>query len=314
MWKLVAFIYDSIREGLGSPASLYRLLETRPDLRTALTVPPQVIAAESVVKWHEWGTAPNTHGEHCNRGELMGWRHSPGSYSSCCVRRDEFANFGSCEITEEWECDIQDITGLSSSKSELTDFASLDAMIEANSREMIDAITEEKLRENLAHDEIRILHRDDPSDFFVRHLWDGRVFLINNGGSHHFAAARYIASRLGIPVPLCGKLHTYSINQIAVARLERDFDMFVISDTGEGGLGFHGAMESFRATYLWQFLPRPYGDQRAILLPKLERRSAKVAAVLREAGYFDLGAYLRGLVMRQIQNESHASASAMLLR
>jgi Family of unknown function (DUF6685) len=158
-WKLVAFIYDSIREALGSPASLYRLLETRPDLRTALTGPPQVIAAESVVKWHEWGTAPNTHWRRRNRGELMGWKHSARSYGGFCVCRDEFANFGCCEITEGWECDIQDVTGLLKSKSELTRFASLDAMVEANSRQVIDAITEEKLRENLAHDEIRMLHR-----------------------------------------------------------------------------------------------------------------------------------------------------------
>jgi hypothetical protein len=156
---------------------------------------------------------------------MMGWRGVYGSYSSFYLQREEFANFGSCEITEDWECDIQDVTGLSTSKSELKDFDNLDRMAETKSRYMIEPISTDKLRENLAWGEIRILRGAGSSDFFARYLWDGRVFLINSGGSHHFAAARYIASRLGVPVPLRGQLHTYVINELAVSSLQRDFEM-----------------------------------------------------------------------------------------
>ncbi|WP_374704816.1 DUF6685 family protein [Escherichia coli] len=34
---------------------------------------------------------------------------------------------------------------------------------------------------------------------------------MNEGGSHHFATARYQACRLGIAVPLTGRLSRYSI-------------------------------------------------------------------------------------------------------
>jgi len=295
----LTFIYDTLREDFGIPVSLYRLLESRPGLRTTLIEPEKNISStNSVVAWHEWCTI--THWPRRRLGELMGWKYSVGSYSSFFEYRDEFSNIGSCEIKEDWECDIQDVSGLLTSKSELAHFASLDELVETNSRDMIDTITEEKLRKNLAHDEIRIINPENLDDSFERYLWDGRLFLMNSGGSHHFAAARYIAARINIPVPLKGKLRTYSLNKAAIDSLQRDFDMFVISNDTETNLCFHDAMQSFRATYIWQYMPRHYEDSRAILLPKSDPRSMKVASVLREAGFIDLGNYLSSLAARQM--------------
>lgn len=305
MPPLLKTIINAVQEDFGRPASLHALLDACPNLSVQLPEPANDIASESVPRWHEWGEALFTHWPHRQRrGEVMGWRYVGGTYSSYDVNREEFANFSSCEITEGWECDIQDVTGLSASKSELKDFDSLDRMVETNSRDMIEPITADKLRENLAWREIRILHCADTSDFFARYLWDGRVFLINSGGSHHFAAARYIAARIGSPVPLHGKLRTYVINEMAVASLQRDFEMFVMADTPEATDAFHNAMRNFRASYLWTHLPRPYRDCRAILLPRTDARSMKVATVLHEAGFFDLGLHLRGLAARQTHANS----------
>lgn len=102
---------------------------------------------------------------------------------------------------------------------------------------------------------------------------------------------------------LRSKLRTYAINEMTVASLQRDYEMFVMADTPEATLGVHDAMQSFRASYLWQYLPRPYRDSRAILLPRADARSMRVAAALHEAGFLDLGLYLRGLAARQTQRE-----------
>ena len=174
-----------------------------------------------------------------------------------------------------------------------------DAMVEANSRDMIDEISVAKLDKNLAHSEIRIIHKHDTSDHFTRYLWDGRLWLMNSGGSHHFAAAKYIAARLGQRVTLTGNLHTYSLNAIAIASLRRDFEMFVISDEAEICNAFLDAMRTFKATWLWHHMPRPYGNTRAILLPRSEPRSMRVAAALRRAGVVDFGAYLTEIAARQ---------------
>lgn len=70
----------------------------------------------------------------------------------------------------------------------------MDDMVVRNSPEMIDEISPAKLAKNLAWDEIRIISHVD-HDYFATWAWDGRVFLMNSGGSHHFAAAKYIAAR-----------------------------------------------------------------------------------------------------------------------
>lgn len=303
MWMPLRSACDAIREDLGQPVRLRRLLDEDRSLRAGWREPAAVVAASSVVDWHDWGDAPALHWPRRKRGTLSGWRYQAGHYSSIQVHRPEFEHFGRCAVTDLWQCDIQTVVGLAASKSELRNFVSLDDMVEANSRKMIDEISDAALQRNLAHDEIRILHRESNSDHFARHLWDGRVFLINSGGSHHFAAARYIAARLGRSVPLRGALRTYSLDPEAVLGLRRDFELFAVSDDAVASNGFHDAMRAFKASYLWQHLPRPHDTARAVLLPRSEARSAKIAQVLREAGMFDLGAFLGRLVEKQCAME-----------
>lgn len=296
MLKPFKKILDSIKEDLGSPASLYHLIESMPELRATLVEPAKSICAHDIVPWHTWGTPPViANWPHRARGQLMGWRYSSGSYASFIEERDEFINFGTCHRDNEWTCDIQEITGLATSKSPIHEFSDLDEFVEIRSPELIDTITEENLRKNLAHNEIRILIPGNTDDFLIQHRWDGRLFLMNYGGSHHFAAARYIASRLNVPVPIRGKLLTYGINPKALNSLQQNYDIFVISNIPENVNGFFDAMMNFRATYLWQLLPRPYDDKRAVMLPKNEPRSAEVAKVLRSAGFFDLVEHLNEL-------------------
>jgi hypothetical protein len=234
----------------------------------------------------------------------MGWKYTSGRYCSFELYRPELADFGCCETTEQWTCDIQNVVGVSASKSELDKFASLDDMVEKNSPEMINEISEAKLCKNLAHSEIRIFHNSDTSDHFARYQWDGRVFLMNSGGSHHFAAARYIASRIAQQVPLKGKLRTYSINDAAVGILCRDFDVYAISDEEEISNRFHDAMESFKATYLLHDMLRPHNKAKVILLPKNDARSVRVSKALREAGVTDLGHHFAALCTRQSRNKA----------
>lgn len=229
----------------------------------------------------------------------MGWKSSGGHYESFQIQRPEYSQLAHCEVTNDWQCDITDVLGFSMSKSDLTAFPNMDAMVETNSREMINEITPAKLARNLAHREIRIIHSPGTTDHFARHLWDGRLFLMNDGGSHHFAAARYIAARLGTPVPLRGKLRTYALNPLAIASLRRDFEMYAIADTAELCNGFHDAMRAYKATWLSHPLPAPLDNVKAILLPKSEPRSMRASATLDAAGAFNLGQHLAALCVRQ---------------
>lgn len=297
MKDLLTKLVDGVREDLGQPVTLLRLLEAQPEIRVELRVPPQSIAAESIVRWHELGKPDLMAWPRRDYGELRGWRDARGSYSSFTLTRPEYAQLGQRDEIDV-ELDISDILGLAASKSKLTAFQSLDQMVETNSREMIDDISMAKLAANLDHREIRIIHSE--SDHFARYLWDGRVFLMNSGGSHHFAAARYIAARLNQRVPLHGRMYVYSLNGSAIASLCRDYEMFVINDEAKVSNSFHDAMRSFGATWLWHPMPRPYEHTRAILLPREDSRSMRVAAALREGGIVDLGAYLTELATNQV--------------
>lgn len=306
MRGLVRSAADALREDFGHPVRMLRFLERGKALNVDLSGPRPSIALSSVVAWHEWGGYPPLQWPRRKPGDLPGWRFVAGRYESFQLHRPEFEQLGTCTVHADWVCEIQSVEGLSASKSELTHFASMDAMVQTNSREMIDEISEDRLARNLAHDEIRILHRERTSDHFVRHLWDGRVFLVNSGGSHHFAAARYIAARLGHRVPLRGTLRTYGIDARAVCSLRREYDMFAMPSEPEVFNAFHEAMQAHKAGYLWHGLPRSCRDARVVFLPRAEKRSARVASCLRAAGLTDVGMHLAKIV-------SAASARATLL-
>lgn len=303
MQSILKALVDGIREDLGNPIRLLRLLADAPQMRVLLDAQPACIAASSIPQWHELGTYSPLHFPTRMRGVLLGWKESGGAWESFHLERHEYAQIGHQEETDGWCADIAAIDGFGASKSDLYAFASTDEMVEAHSRDLIGEITPQGLARNLAHREIRIIHQLGTTDHFARYLWDGRLWLQNDGGSHHTAAAKYIAARLGLRVALTGLLRTYSLNEVALASLRRDFEMYVINDNDQiEADAFFRAMQSFRATWLWHTLPRPFqAGSKAILLPRSEGRSMRVAAELGNAGFADLGSHLTALAAKQVQ-------------
>lgn len=255
------------------------------------------IASWTVPRWDEFGKWSLADWSHRAHGDLMGWASEPGGgWRSFALKRPEHKQLSQCVVNENWTCDISDVHGFFDSKSDLERFTSMDEMVETNSREMIDQITLAKLEKNLAHSEIRIF-RDlqSGSDYFARYRWDNRLWLMNSGGSHHFAAAKYIATRIGHLVPLKGRLYEYSLNASAITSLCRDFEIFAVGDSAAASNAFSNAMQSVDATWLWHPMPKVYEGSRAIYLPRKNKRSMSVARMLREAEFVDLGALLTSL-------------------
>lgn len=292
---------DGIFATLGVPSRLKRLLDNHPEICVAVGQPRESIAHSSVIRWDQFGRDARTMFARRPIGKLFGWRHRGPDYGSFVMEREYLKHLSERTAIENWTCDISDVHGFCSSKSCLEDFESTDAMVERNSREMIDEISESKLLKNLAHDEIRIIHQKErTSDHFQRYEWDKRVFLMNDGGSHHFATAKYIARRLGQKVSLEGKLYQDRLNSTSIQALCEEFDVFAINDESSLSNEFNDAMRQFGATWLWSFMPEPYTDNvRAIFLPKSERASRRVARELRRAGAFDLSAHLDQLSRAQ---------------
>jgi len=286
---MLSFISE-LQEKFGRPVTLQRLLLEQPEVRIVLSEPPRFIGTRSVVRWNEWEDS---------RDSIGVWQSREENSWMPVIRPD--LRIGKRDMEERWKCEIQEVVGFAASKSELTQFFSLDEMVRTNSPEMLGEFTEEKLKEHLAHDEIRILHREETDDHFARYAWDGRLFLVNAGGSHHFAAARYIARRIGNTVPLSARFVAYSLDPPAVAALQRDFDIYAIPGTLSLLHKFHEALRAYRATYVWVPLPAPYKEV-AIFLPKNDPRSVRVSGELRSASLFDLGNYLAILARRDMSS------------
>lgn len=107
------------------------------------------------------------------------------------------------QVVRAFECELQDVEGLSGGKSNDWFFATVQAFGKSFADYQGASATPEALRAMLAHNEVRIL-RANGGDGFALDLWDDRLFLSNHGGSHHFAGAAYIARQLGTLVPLRG--------------------------------------------------------------------------------------------------------------
>lgn len=285
---------------LGRPASFSHMLEREHSLRYELVDQPRSIAASEVVRWQDWGKPSHTNGMSRAAGELFGWKAEGSEYRSYRHCIQALANIGSTETLEHWKCEIQDVAGLSASKSELRDFSSLDEMAESRARYLLDDITLENLKTSLDWQEIRIFHRESTCDHLAIHQWDGRLFLMNSGGSHHFAAGRYLAVRLGVEVPLHATLRIHRLSRTAVMELLEEYEVFALADEPEAYMMFMDAMRGFRAGFLWCALPRPYEHGRAVLLPRKDTRSMQIATLLHQTGHADLGAHLLDISARDM--------------
>ena len=282
-----------LKDNLGYPASLNEFLAKKPDLGYSLAM-PRTADTSTITRWHEWEPA----GWDRPQGELRGWQRINGQYQSVAIEVTSLSDFCSSQKFQEWKCDIRQVQVLSASKSPLASFEDLDSFAEACCHGYLDDVSPTSIARNLSHHEVRIM-QPDRGDYFKHYDWDGRVCLINSGGSHHFDTARYLSKAAGHPVTLQGSLVAYQINPAAVIELNDQFAMFGIRYDLILWNELYEAMRSLQATFFLGKLPQPHNGGRVLLLPRCEKRSETVANCLIQAGFPDLGAYLLELVNNQ---------------
>jgi len=229
---------------------------------------------------------------------------------------------------EEFRCTIRDVEGLGASKSPLEQFTELDDMA-LKRTDLADEVSIAKLHENLQWRGNRKGPAVDEDDFW-RYLWDGRIFWMNNDGSHHFVAARYLAGKLGVRVDLKPRpLTTYAFIEPNLRALLADWEIFVVDKAFYGGHVHYAFIEPLarlvisgyeppddppavgeclkasRTPFLWCSMRHANwhaswaSEAMAIFRPRDSNRARRAADVFRESGTFDLGAHLSELCGRQ---------------
>ncbi|MGP8437915.1 DUF6685 family protein [Paraburkholderia fungorum] len=134
-------------------------------------------------------------------GGLSGQRLTCPAGSIACAR-----------TVDGFEFDITDVDGISNSKSAGRSFNSVDEFGLDFSTYKKCPVDETGLIRMLDHYEVRIA-RPRTTDRLGMRLWDGRLFLYNAGGSHHFAGAAYIAGQLRRRVPLRAGLEVIELRE-----------------------------------------------------------------------------------------------------
>ncbi|WP_204353781.1 DUF6685 family protein [Salinisphaera orenii] len=290
----------SFQEWLGTPARLMVWAEQFPPT----DVPPIGSAAGGidetrVAPWHRFGQWSAFDFPRREDGLLMGWtRDSFGSYSGCRRICQPLSNLAST-TKRRVAVDIRNIDGLGCSKGPLHKYDCLADFARHECGRELGAADEATLYSALAHREIRIIHQEKPSDHLSFYAWDNRVFLSNAGGSHHFAAAQYLAVIFDRPIVIEATLHETILSEPAIESLRSEFNVFAVHDKAQSECAFMDAMKPSDIPFYWMPLPTRLGQARAIFLPRSDQRASRVAAVLRQSGFTDLGVLLLDIAQKQ---------------
>lgn len=207
-----------------------------------------------------------------------------------------FGNLVLVDALDDFECDISDVEGISASKSASILFEDVQEFGRYFNEYKQATLDEHGLDVMLRHQEIRIIHRPGIDSFHLS-TWDGRLFLGNHGGSHHFAGASYIAQRIGRSVPVRGRLH---IRRLNVAAWQWLLDKFHVLFTCAEALRWVAAdaAEVVDEFYVLDLPPR-VGDGRLLLIPREHEASAALSDLLCERAARDVSHELHALLATQ---------------
>lgn len=273
-------VYDFFSEPfhilLRNPKKFQDELNRRPEILSKFNIPEQVADSTKIVHWDSWK----------NRGFSSPFDLIVENRSESFRQYiPEIEQLTEKQIIENWNCDIQDISGLSASKSDLTKFKNLDEF--ALSTTLISEITNESLNKNLLWEKGKILR----NPYFHRYSWDNnRIHLSNSGGSHHFSAARYIASKLDKKIIVSGELISIKLVAESVHSLLNRFDLFAVSSYLE--ILISEQCRYFGAVVGFFNAPPPFTDKVIIFFPRNNKRSMRLSQLFKQSQLFDFGKFL----------------------
>lgn len=199
---------------------------------------------------------------------------------------------------EDFQCDITDVEGISASKSSSLHFDNVDAFGRYFNEHKRAPVTPEGLAMMLRHGEIRIIHSSGVDAFSVT-MWDGRLFLDNHGGSHHFAGAAYIAKAIGQPVPLSAQLNVRHLNVPAWNWLIERFHLLHASSQQRHWY-LADATRLVGETYKIE-LTESLGGGDLVLLPRTAPTIRSVIGVLAHKSIADVTSYFENILMKQAE-------------
>lgn len=199
-----------------------------------------------------------------------------------------------------FDFDVVEIDGIGASKSSGQFFPTVHEFGRDFAGYKRATIDHQGLVNMLAHGEVRIVHGSGSDSVGLR-LWDGRLFLYNAGGSHHFAAAAYIARMIGAKVPLHASLEILTLNEAAVNWLLAKFVPLAVATRDSCGF-FVPVAKLLGACYELNVSGVLCEDARLLLIPASEAASVAVVDAFADAGFHSLTPWFRALLALQARH------------
>lgn len=186
--------------------------------------------------------------------------------------------------------DLSEIGGFLNSKSDLSQYRSIDDFIQNARPDYVNQVSSEKLEEMLSWPEIRLLNSPDTTtDQFFIYGWSPKIFVQNAGGSHHMAAAHYLAKKMSQCVPIQGKVSLNLISNKALQNFDSKYAAFAVphdalidmeNDLSESGLEYQ--LVFFREREV-DFIFFKKNDQNARVISLFNNLHASLNSALKSA-------------------------------
>ncbi len=190
----------------------------------------------------------------------------------------------------------------------ISSLTNLDELVIQDSQELISEISQKNLDKNMAHYESKIFH--DPSVNVSCELWSGTFTWNNTGGSHHFAAARYIASQLEKPINLISQLTIEYLDKDVMDILFSKYHIFIFSgkNTKQYNLLRETLMHSKVPFVLAPIdamfsMNEDYSSLKLLAFYNSGERAFAIRELCKNSALLDLNMYFNSLYQKQLVNE-----------
>jgi hypothetical protein len=194
--------------------------------------------------------------------------------------------------------EIQKINDISTSKSRLEEFEDIETLIQEKSKELIYPINEEKLNENMQHEESRIFHSNDEVVIFTP--YNNKIKWRNSGGSHHFMATRYIAKKINKEIKISCTLEVKTLNKSFIKKIFDKYEIFLLNCSKNMKYTLQEEIKKFGVENKMIFIKNE--NLLFFLLNRDLKKDKKIIEILRHYKFYNLKEYFFEYLKEQERN------------
>lgn len=272
----------------GNPAAVQHAVEF--SHLAARVKPPAASASElGIIQWHRWPLSTG--------GDIAYWQPGPRGLQCQRLPYSPAAGLTMTTYDDNFSCSIRDIISLASGKGGLVDYATLDSYAFGECRGLVHS-DRASIGPLLSWHELRF--HGGAGESLEGFSWQpGGYHLHNQGGAHHFAAARLIAGFFDPELHIKAPLTRHALNPEVALGILAAF-VFCEPENHTMSEAFMKRMAADKTPFAICAAPPPWQDgYHLLLLPRENRKAMATADIFRAYGWLDVGDLLRLQAMPQ---------------